>query len=135
MRRACPRRSGLPALALAAAARQIRHTALALSLCTPRFGRRGIRNGISMVFFFSVALQHDQWHNMLVLQFYVGASKKVGQCSFCSSVLQRRQIFGSAGDNFSLFKRCFAFLSQVVMAVCCFAILSWPAERADDVRF
>ena len=51
VRRACPRRSGLPALALAAAARQILHTTLALSLCTLRFGRRSIRNVISMVFF------------------------------------------------------------------------------------
>ena len=28
-------------------------------------------------FFFSVALQHDQWQNMTILQFYVGASKKM----------------------------------------------------------
>ena len=48
MRRACPRRSGLPALARAAVARQILHTTLALSLCTPRFGRRSIRNFTSM---------------------------------------------------------------------------------------
>ena len=41
----------LPALALAATARQILHTALALSLCTTHRGRRSTHAGTAMVFF------------------------------------------------------------------------------------
>ena len=49
--RACPCRSGLPALALAAASRQILHTALALSLCTPRRGCRSTHADIQTIIF------------------------------------------------------------------------------------
>ena len=127
VRRACLRRSGLPALALAAAARQIVHTTLALSICTTHLGRRSVRNVIPMVFFSVMRLNMIngtlcQLYNFMLAQAKKSSMQLLQQRSAVqTNVWQRRRKLSFCSKDALL------SFSQVAMVMCSLTIIQVTA--------